>query len=498
MSKTEFLTMPIRIRYVVAWSFLAFLFLSFTPASARAWTAPIGIPTPNFGIAESVTDETFTHWIDNSDPDCSDETNGTPAKPRCSVPKLLKAGDVAQIRGGPYSVGTVSWTASGTSTNPVFIRGPANGAKIVFARNSDVDFQGTYAILENIDLPRLTFSGGSTTHHLSLRHSHIHDHPGTGLMTRVSSDSSNIVIWDNEINNNGVIPSSADHHGINIGARTDRVWIIDNHIHHNSGDGVQFCHSCAAGEGPANIFIGRNNIHDDEENAMDFKGFNGPVVVSQNVIYGYRTGEFSGNGDAIRINDEGQQGDIWVIYNEIYDSRMGINPSSAAAQTRIIGNVIHSINGPAVSWDADVVVNNTIYDISGDAIRGGEAQNNIITNVTGEAIGGEVTNCRNNLITDGVVSATCTNGQSDDPLLIVNSENRAIGIGENSPAIDNGILEHPAYTTFENAFGLNIRIDYNGVPRPQGSGWDIGAHEFRTGGDTPVPSPPTNLVISEK
>ena len=291
MLKPKFRTMLIRILNKVSCSFIAFLFLISTPTSARAWTAPIGIPTPAFGIAESVTDDVFSHWVDNSNPDCSNESNGTPSKPRCSVPESLIAGDVVQVRGGPYSVGTVTWTVNGTATNPVFIRGPASGARITFANNSDIDFQGTYGILENVDVPRLTFSGGSTTHHLAVRHSQIHDHPGTGSMTRVSSDSSNIVIWDNEIDNNGVIPSSSDHHGINIGARVDRVWIVDNHIHHNSGDGLQFCHSCAAGEGPSNIFVGRNRMHNDEENAMDFKGFNGPIVVSQNVLYGYRTGE---------------------------------------------------------------------------------------------------------------------------------------------------------------------------------------------------------------
>lgn len=495
--KSKFHTMPIPTRYALGWRFFGFLVLMAAPASVFAWMPPIGIPTPEFGIVESVSDQTFTHWVDNSNPSCSDGSDGTPSSPRCSVPKLLEAGDVVQIRGGPYSAGTVTWTAIGTPANPVFIRGPADGDKIVFEGNSDIDFQGTYGILENVDLPRLTFQGGGATHHLSLRHSHVHDHPGTGSMTRVSSDTSNIVIWDNEINNNGVIPSPADHHGINIGSLADRIWIVDNHIHHNSGDGVQFCHSCNSGEAPSNIFIGRNHMHDDEENAMDFKGFNGPVIVSQNVIHGYRTGQYSGNGDAIRINDEGQQGDIWVIYNEIFDSRMGINPSGAAAQIRLIGNVIHDIiNGPAISWDADIVVNNTIYDINGDAIRGGEAQNNIIVNVSGEAIGDEVTNCSNNLITAGTLSVSCTNGENSDPLLLIDAENSAYGIGANSPAIDNGVIDHPTYADFENTYGLSIRFDHNGDLRLQGSGWDIGAHEFGSDSGMPRPSPPTDLTIS--
>src|SRR5690606_24380479 len=114
----------------------------------------------------------------------------------------------------------------------------------------------------------------------------------------------------NEIDHNGTIPSSTDNHGVGLGRSTDRIWILDNHIHHNSGDAIQFCHSCMSnGPGPGAVYISGNTFHDDEENALDFKEFVGPVVVTRNEMYGYQPSGDS-NGDALRVNDEGQQGDI--------------------------------------------------------------------------------------------------------------------------------------------------------------------------------------------
>lgn len=163
--------------------------------------------------------------------------------PRCTIPLTLTAGSIVQVRGGPYTLASVTWTLNGTEVNPVYLRGPT-GEKIVFGSGASIFITavGTYAIVENVDLPQFTFSG-STSHHLSLRNSRIHDHPGTGEMVELKAGVQNIVIYNNEIDHNGVIPSGADHHGVVIGGvNISDVWIVDNNIHHNSGDSIQFCH----------------------------------------------------------------------------------------------------------------------------------------------------------------------------------------------------------------------------------------------------------------
>ena len=462
---------------------------------AFAWTPPIGIPAPAFGIEETVDDATYTHWVDNSRP-CSNSGNGSPTAPRCTIPTTLAAGSVVQVRGGPYSVGHETWTFGGTAAQPVYVRGPRSGPRPYLGNNADVEMVGRYGIVENLRMRIWTFDDGGD--HLALRHSEVRDHPGTGAAVGVGSDNRHIVIYDCEIAGNGVIPSSGDHHGINLyDAGIADVWIVDNHIHHNSGDAIQFCHSCnTAGppnDGPARVYIGRNEMHDDEENAIDLKEFIGPVVISQNRMYGYAVG-LDSNGEALRVNDEGAQGQLWIVFNDIWDSELGINADEAAASAiYIVGNEIHDIHDTAVygvplAGSASVrVVDNTIVGVP-DAILVGEVRGNIVQ-ATGTAIGAGGGGCSHNLVAEGDVDRFCANGRSGDPGL-VRAGIHVTGLQPESPAVDAGFPGHAAYTTFQNAFGTSIQTDCVGVARPQGSGWDMGAYElaadviFRDGFET--------------
>jgi hypothetical protein len=270
-------------------------------ATASAWTPPLGIPAPPFGIDQTVTENQYTHWVDNSVACTDTANNGTPARPRCTIPDTLPAGSVVQVRGGPYGMGRANWSLDGTAAQPVFVRGPSGGPLPFLGPSADVRLSARYAVVENLRMPRLTFTPGSSNHHVALRGNQISDHPGIGSLIDVGTDNHHIVIYDCEVARNGTIPSGVDNHG--VGLQTDGisdVWIVDNRIHHNSGDAIQFCHGCTLG--PARVYIGRNDLHDDEENAIDLKEFIGPVVISQNRMHGYVPGADSG-GEDFRVND---------------------------------------------------------------------------------------------------------------------------------------------------------------------------------------------------
>src|SRR5688572_29202793 len=135
--------------------------------AAPPWTPPIGIPAPSFGITQATNDAAFTHWVDNSKP-CTDSGNGTPARPRCTIPRTLAAGSIVQVRGGPYSIGTQTWTLNGTPSQPVYVRGPGSGPRPYLGNGASVAMGGSYAIVENLKMRRWTFASGG--HHLALRH----------------------------------------------------------------------------------------------------------------------------------------------------------------------------------------------------------------------------------------------------------------------------------------------------------------------------------------
>jgi hypothetical protein len=83
----------------------------------------------------------------------------------------------------------------------------------------------------------------------------------------------------------------------------------------------------------------------------------------------------------------------------------------------------------------------------------------------------------------------CTNGRTGDPRLTRNGVH-VTGLQPDSPAVDTGMANHAAYSTFQSTFGTSIQFDRVGVPRPQGAGWDIGSYElpgdliFRDGFET--------------
>ena len=129
--------MQCRLRHRAAYR-LSFILLAFpVNGSGQPYEPPIGIPAPAFGIEQSVENiygaGYYTHYIDNTDPNATDDSNpsGTAERPRLTIPRSLTdlpPGCVVEIRGGPYRFNAYTqWTAAGTLDRPVFIRGADPG-----------------------------------------------------------------------------------------------------------------------------------------------------------------------------------------------------------------------------------------------------------------------------------------------------------------------------------------------------------------------------------
>lgn len=368
---------------------------SSTLASESAtWIAPIGIPTPEFGIEEShlmysgeagykdAGHGPYTIYVDNSASNCRDSGPGTAAKPRCEIPDdISEPGTVVEIHGGPYDYELTKplHEANGSAERPVFIRGVDDGNGFPVIENASVfALQGQYVILEDLNFQKSSVRSGAAgtpkygRHHISIRNLEIARHPsknGSGLA------GTDIVFYKNHVHHH----QGDDRHGTSVAAGSSRVWIVDNYIHHNGGDAIQFCHGCKKNI-PRKIFIGRNLMHSDRENAVDLK-FGKDIVISENTMYGYRRakkgeewcydddsycGVFTSGSDgaAVVIGSDGAPGRPWVIANNIFDSMQGIRVEEVR-EAWIIGNNIHNISQNAIAlqkWgEALHVTGNTMH-----------------------------------------------------------------------------------------------------------------------------------------
>ena len=494
---------------------------------AGDYKPPIGIPAPEFGIEETVisvygSDDFFTHYIDNTHQDATDLNNpfGSSAKPRKTIPKdlVLESGNVVLIKGGPYQMsGETSWKGNGTTKQPVFIRGISTTARPQLL-NTHLDMDGQYFIIENIEFYDDTYVHTmEKSQKLAIRNCEIHNPVGKLAYYEggVMPQGSDIVVFQNHIHHHVTDDPNqgGDIHGVRPGVSAKRVWILENDIHHNSGDAIQVCHYCEPR--PQFIYIGRNVLHEDRENAVDLK-YASDIIISQNKMYGYGDATTS-DGSAVVLGSDGMPNRCWVIYNEIYDSKNGIRNEDTDTAW-IIGNLIYNIRGFAISLEKKsddlFIVNNTIYnvDVAIEQLRPEReafrihVYNNIFANIRGKRRSAHLYVPSSKITGESILSNNLFWQNGEAVKLIWNSElvvnstsdfssfsgggtnvvenpnfvdvaNSDFSLQSNSAAINKGIPSK-VYDQFMELYGIDISCDMMGTSRPQGAQWDIGAVEY--------------------
>ncbi len=372
-------------------------------------TIAIGIPDPGFGINDVTptapspwtSSITGSYYIDNTSGAATDaNTYGWPAVPRLTIPATLAAGDKVFVHGGPYiydtAFSTPNVTASGTSGNPVWIIGVADGG----GNKPVIRSTGTY--LDGLDtrnfnmggdhwiLDGLKFCDGSTMFVLmmgtygTIRNSEIKNYqvkyfggqqgPSAALGTLPSNPGNNLVIYNNTFSDIGHYQDVPDNkmQGIKFGGQAGtagphHVWILNNTFFHN-GQAMQFGDD-AIGTFPGGIFnadyaafpnhfyIGGNTMHDDREVGIACKMVS-DFIISQNTVYNYidlPTGADCGTSPTITAINAGRfcPDYVWVIFNTIYNTSLAIrandtNEAETGADPReshffAIGNLIHDV-----------------------------------------------------------------------------------------------------------------------------------------------------------
>jgi hypothetical protein len=453
---------------------------------------------PALNYTENAEGGFYTHYVDNSG-DCSWSVEfGSLENPLCGVPGLLTEGMVVEVHGGPYSDntgGTKRIMSYGSEAYPVFIRG--YDSPPMFTRA--IVLMATYTIVENLNLSAgLGLRAPSGYNFTEFDHVSIRDCESIGRGIGLGSSNNYSVVYNNHIHHGGSwdYEGENDVHGMGVGAFSHYNWFVDNHVHHMGGDSFQSGHGAC--RTMSHVYIGRNDMHHDGENAVDLKDLT-DVIVSQNVMHDYYQPDNPSADNVITVSHYGAsdpscRGTIraWFIYNEMYNSYSNANRvTSEAEDIYFIGNIVHDTEAAAFGgWSHGNVsyVGNTMYNVAGgigDSSHRGDVAGVIVNNIFGSLTSGThigLTGASylgnaivlNNLFQDPMdVNTGCVDCIEGDPMFVGGGD---YSLQAGSPAIDNGTVSE-VYQKFYDLYGINISVDCVGAARPQGGGWDIGAYE---------------------
>jgi len=531
---------------------LAIVLLELLNHAAHAYDMPTGIPVPDFGSAlgNPVTTPLPAHpsawpgreaagyyYIDNTAATATNSDNpyGYPNRPRESIPKSLPAGSVVEVRGGPYEYATDAiFILDGTATRPVFLYGINHP---VLNPNNKVSISGSYFVFDGFDLRDSSIQSLETPYAV-IRNNDVQGNAGTPTGLKISGG--NILVYNNAVHHH----QGDDTHGINIREGSHDIWILGNQLHHNGGDGIQFCHGCVQNP-PRNVYIGGNTIYGNRENGVDLKYCNN-VVISRNKIYnhwpsaagvsfcyddgsGCTTGSSGGDGESILVGSAGTPNNIWVLFNEVYDSNMGIVIQDGF-DVFVLGNVVHDVQSFGIRF---LVINkgpvtaafNTIYNtatgIEGpweNVVLSITMDDNILSRISGDSVvirsgAAAFSSASNNLFYNdgGNISMTWRSHAVLSSGSAVNSMT-----GGSGNLVGNPMFRNPSASDFHvmdsgtgvnqangrlvtlnnqyrSTFGNQVSIlrDFDNAPRSySGTDDDIGAYESSNTGGIAPPLPP--------
>jgi hypothetical protein len=335
-------------------------------------------------------------------------------------------GNPVTIRDSIVSDGVSGWATSGSVLENIYV-----DAETIDRQCFSFDFQSVtdYFYMNNVTCLRAEGHGGYIASSAS---------PDT--------PSKHILIENSEFAYNGIYTDRRD--GFTIHGYVDNFIFRNNDVHHNGyALGWDSSYSGNTPEYMRNFIMEENKIHDQRDYVLQFSSQQN-LIIRNNIFY----------------NNPGNVIQILTPHN--YDGYM----DEDSYNVRIYNNVLYNNSGTAFNLGAtqvhDVYIrNNIVMDNNGYVLEDSDADDLYMSNnIYHNSNGGFRRNRVIFTLSEWLVSGYDENSLSSDPLF-VDAENFDFNLQSASSAIDNGVE-------------VVVGFDFDGVSRPQGSAWDIGAYEY--------------------
>jgi len=322
-----------------------------------------------------------------------------------------------------------------------------------------------------------------TTHHVYVGRNEAHHNKQAGIWSKVGHD---IVFSQNHCYSTRPVGENPSNFGDGMGGqyRPSNLWYLFNEIH-DCSNGIRLSSQgggALAGTGE-NIYIIGNLIYDIHHTTTDLTGLY-PVV----------------GGSDYLPNDPWSAGRALSIWQPMGDSDDYSGGPDTGPATWIINNTIFDADaavGVARQYNRVVMINNLFVNKNYGPLEGtglGESPHIMIEHDSSSNL------CRidNNLFDSparlkwGYAAAAygfggangADNRTADWNSLFIDGAAPAgrhggLRLTAGATAIDAGISAVPAaYQAFQTLYGIDIRVDFDGNPRPaSGAAWDLGAYE---------------------
>jgi hypothetical protein len=400
-----------------------------------------------------------TYYVSPTGNDLADGSSATPWKTLQHAADNVGPGDAVMVRAGTYVGFVLGWDfpQNGTPTQPILFQ--AEPGAIINSRNNKtadgINLEGAsyiqivgFTIQNNGSITRAGIRSVTNTNAV-IRGNSV---DGMGTWGIFTGFSENVLIEDNETSH------SVSQHGIYVSNSADNPIIRGNHSWGNNSCGIHMNGDVSqGGDGIiSGALVERNIIHDNGRSGgsgINCDGVQGSVI--QNNLL--NNNHASGISLYVIDGADGSKNNL-VVNNTIIeaaDARWAVNIQDGSTGNTVLNNILFN-NHP---WHGSI-------SISANSLPGFSSDHNIVEGRFTTDDGNSVLTLSQWQSQTGQDGNSIIAGQASVFRNVVANDYH---LSATSPAIDNGV---PV---------TDVTTDIEGDPRPQGSGWDIGAYEYKPG-----------------